>query len=278
MSAQIESGKITLQAGEDLAIFRRVKLDSNGRAVYADGTDDHIAVSQTAATADTYNTYPAFEARLRYSAGTFLLTASEAITAGNPVYAADDGKVAATGTIVVGTAREAATADGDQIEILPLPDSATPGDGSVTTDKLAANAVTVAKLATTLDLSSNVLTFPAGQVGNFKRTVTVDTDGATLTASDSGKIITNTGAGAAATFVLPAAAAGLEFIFFVNAAYELRIDPAGSETIALPSSGAQSAAGKYISADAVGEWVHIVAIGTGAWQRLGYAGTWTAES
>jgi hypothetical protein len=106
--------------------------------------------------------------------------------------------------------------------------------------------------------------------------VTVHTAGATLTANDSGTTHTNTGAGAAIVMALPAATVGLNFWFYVNAAQELRIDPNGTQTIALPSTGAQSSAGAYITADAVGEWVRIVCIVAGTWSVMGYAGTWTA--
>lgn len=104
------------------------------------------------------------------------------------------------------------------------------------------------------------------------------TTGKTVTTAESGKRFTNAGAGAAVTFAMPAAVQGLEYWFHVEAAQELRIDPNGTETIALPSSGAQGAAGKYLSADAVGEWVHIECVVTGKWAVMGYAGTWTAEA
>jgi hypothetical protein len=51
------------------------------------------------------------------------MVALTAITAGNPVYAAASGKIAATGTVFVGTALEAATADGDVIEVLRGPNT-----------------------------------------------------------------------------------------------------------------------------------------------------------
>lgn len=78
----------------------------------------------------------------------------------------------------------------------------------------------------------------------------------------------------------PTVAAALKPLLDANngmAAQELRIDPSGSETIALPSTGAQGAAGKYLSADAVGEWVRLLCVKAGQWQVAGYAGTWTAE-
>lgn len=58
--------------------------------------------------------------RLATAQGTRKMVASEAITAGNPVYAAASGKVASTGTIVEGKAMESSTANGDVIEVMPL--------------------------------------------------------------------------------------------------------------------------------------------------------------
>ena len=81
----------------------------------------------------------------------------------------------------------------------------------------------------------------------------------------------------AAVFGLGPAAVGAELTFVVMTAQELRIDPSGTETIALPSSGAQGAAGKYLTADAVGEWVRLLCVKAGQWQVIGYAGTWAHE-
>lgn len=90
-------------------------------------------------------------------------------------------------------------------------------------------------------------------------------------------VFTNEGATGAAVFALGPAAVGAELTFVVMAAFELRIDPSGTETIALPSSGAQGAAGKYLTADAVGEWVRLLCVKAGQWQVVGYAGTWAHE-
>jgi hypothetical protein len=64
----------------------------------------------------------------------------------------------------------------------------------------------------------------------------------------------------------------------VRAAQELRLDPNGTETIALPSSGVQGAAGKYLTADAVGENVELICLTTGTWDAVGHTGTWTAQA
>jgi hypothetical protein len=112
----------------------------------------------------------------------------------------------------------------------------------------------------------------------LRRVVTVDADGmAGIDHAYSRGIITNEGATGAATFGLSAATVGTEFTFRVMTAQELRIDPSGTETIALPSTGVQGGAGKYLTADAVGEWVTLVCVKTGQWQVQGYFGTWTAE-
>lgn len=127
--------------------------------------------------------------------------------------------------------------------------------------------------------ASKVVTLDANSaVSGIRRKVLVDADGAAgIDAAYSGYIITNEGATGAATFVLSAAAVGVELTFMVMTAQELRIDPSGTQTIALPSTGAQGGAGKYLTADAVGEWVKLVCVKTGQWQVEGYAGTWAHE-
>lgn len=99
-----------------------------------------------------------------------------------------------------------------------------------------------------------------------------------LVAGEVGTIHTNRGAGAAITFALPAAVVGMHYTFHVQAAFELRIDPNGTETIGLPSTGVQGAAGKYLTADAVGEWVNLVCLFAGLWTVQGWFGTWAAEA
>lgn len=114
--------------------------------------------------------------------------------------------------------------------------------------------------------------------GRGQRTITAKTASYTITEADCGTTFTNAGASGAITFTLPAAAEGLWYRFGVRAAQELRIDPNGSETISLPSTGVPSAAGKYIGADAVGETVEIECCGGTNWAVRSYTGTWTAEA
>lgn len=104
------------------------------------------------------------------------------------------------------------------------------------------------------------------------------TAGDTLTAAESGTAHTNKGAGAAIVLALPVSTKGMRFTFSVGAAQELRIDPNGTEKVSLPSTGVPGAAGKYLTADAIGETISLVCFEAGIWGCVGYAGTWTAEA
>lgn len=108
--------------------------------------------------------------------------------------------------------------------------------------------------------------------------VTPHAAGATLTADDSGTFHTNAGASGAIVLALPAAVPGMRFGFYVAVAQELRIDPNGTETISLPSTGVPGAAGKYLTANAIGETVELVCVVAGTWGVFGFTGTWTAEA
>jgi len=94
---------------------------------------------------------------------------------------------------------------------------------------------------------------------------------------DSGHTFSNAGAEGAVTLTLPAAIPGLEYSFLVEAVQELRIDPSGSETIAL-ANGVQQGAGKYITANADGEGCKLVCRKMGQWEHFDSVGTWTVEA
>lgn len=133
MSVQLKNGIGTFIAGEALAVFRRVKL-SAGTVVYADATDDYIGVTQGPAASGEE-----VAVRFRTDPGTFFITCAGAISANAAAYAANDGKVASSGTILVGTMTEAATGDGDQLELIP---------SGVASGTVGAPSVTVANAGT----------------------------------------------------------------------------------------------------------------------------------
>lgn len=108
--------------------------------------------------------------------------------------------------------------------------------------------------------------------------VTISTANATVAARAARfeTFVSNRGASGAVTFALPAAKTGMRVNAVVLAAQELRLDPNGTETVALPT-GVQQAAGKYITADAIGEGISLICLSDGKWDVRGSVGTWTAE-
>lgn len=110
------------------------------------------------------------------------------------------------------------------------------------------------------------------------RRVEAHTTGDTLLAEESGSIHTNTAAGGTVTLVLPGASVGLEFLFAVGATQELRIDPAGTQAICLPSTGVPGTGGKYLASSTVGSALHLVCMVASVWHVVGFSGTWAAEA
>jgi len=111
--------------------------------------------------------------------------------------------------------------------------------------------------------------------GGVRRGVEAHTVNDTLAASESGSVHTNLGATATVTLILPAAAPeGSEFVFAVQAAEELRIDP-GSAAI---RDDAGQTVDKYKSASAIGASLTLVADANGDWATVAKNGTWTEEA
>ena len=88
-----------------------------------------------------------------------------------------------------------------------------------------------------------------------------------------------TGVTAEVTHTLPAAKVGLIYYFRVESAQNLVIQPGlTTDTIALPSTGAQGSANIAIEANAVGESVELECIVEGDWNCNNYIGTWIAQT
>lgn len=96
------------------------------------------------------------------------------------------------------------------------------------------------------------------------------------TAADSGKVVTNAGAGGAVAITLPTAAAGYRYTFILMAAQELRITPAAGDAIKIGTSAGDAA--EYFVADAVGETVTLVAVDATNWVATSYIGTWSQQT
>ena len=116
MSQSTEGNTKSFISAEALAIFRRVKINSSNQVVYADAGDDWIGI-----TIDACASGDPIAVKLRTAAGTMKMVAAGALSINDIIYGAADGKVddAPTGP-AVGRALEAATADADVIEVLPI--------------------------------------------------------------------------------------------------------------------------------------------------------------
>lgn len=110
---EIHGNKKTFNAGGAIGAHELVKM-STGDVVQ--NTDEGVVVG-AAEYAVAQNAPVAI--RLFNAGGTIHCIADAAITQGAAVYAAASGKVSPAGTLIIGYAMEAATADGDVIEVLP---------------------------------------------------------------------------------------------------------------------------------------------------------------
>ncbi len=120
-----------------LARYRRVRFGTDGKLAYCAASDtDCIGVTQRDSVASgLLNLQPApVEPTNNGQFCGLIMTAVAAITAPAAVYAAANGKVDASGTVLVGLAISSSTADGDLLTVLP---SAAAILGSVARSSLA---------------------------------------------------------------------------------------------------------------------------------------------
>lgn len=102
---------MTFTAAGALVAFTRVKM-SGAKVTNAGSEERAIGIVQEAAAADG----DLVSVKLINAGGTFKVVAHEAISAGAAVYAAASGEIDSAGTLVMGWALEASTADNDVIE------------------------------------------------------------------------------------------------------------------------------------------------------------------
>jgi hypothetical protein len=113
--SQQNRGPKTLLAAGTIARYDRVYVDSNGKWAQAGATNKAHAIALDAAAANEPLSAELILPTVKMKAGV-------AISAGALVYSAASGKIGTTGTNrLEGTAIEAATADGDIIEVIPMP-------------------------------------------------------------------------------------------------------------------------------------------------------------
>ena len=115
MSQQNDTGFLSIAAGAARSAFLRV-YNSSGTWTTAGASNQSAGVQLQPSLAATDQV----AIKSCTGPGTLKMTASGIIAVGGDVYAGATGKVAATGTIIEGVALEAAAADGDIIEVLPV--------------------------------------------------------------------------------------------------------------------------------------------------------------
>lgn len=124
--------------------------------------------------------------------------------------------------------------------------------------------------------SSGLNVTTGGVVSGALRAVSNKTSAYEVTAAASGGVFTNAGAGGSVAITLPSAAAGLQYTFIVMAAQQFQITPAAGDAINIATSA--GAAAEYFWADAVGEYVTLVAVDATNWIAISNAGVWTQQT
>ena len=235
---------ISIESGESLAIYRRVRInETTGKVEYADAehrdcigfalrpTDTTVPGRTAASIQDLF-------------AGKAYAVASEAITIGEPICAADDGKVqdCSGGQPAIGSALQAASGDGSIIRVKYYPQ--VPGVQATET-VTATNVITAAESGKTFFLSSAtefVSTLPAPAAGlHFKFIVAAAPSGASYTVVTSGSSNIIVGA----------------FASSADAGGSMDSEASGGDTISFVDGQA-----------AVGDWVEVISDGT-KWYATG---------
>lgn len=94
-----------------------------------------------------------------------------------------------------------------------------------------------------------------------------------LAATESRTLLSNEGATAMNHHTLPAAAAGLEFIFYVQDADGITVTAGASDTIRV--AGSVSSAAGTAANSTIGSVLHLVAVNAVEWVAIASTGTWT---
>lgn len=208
-------------------VYLRVKYDGSFNLIVATASDYAIGTLER-------NVFTAFDSApvlLDSAQGTRRMVAAGPITKGVTVYAAAAGKIDATGTIIVGQALEAATADGDIIEVNPRTPSGTLV--TLTGSETLTNKTLTAPILNSAIVSSGTLAAAGSTNANGGSIIK---DLVTITASDATKGV-----------VLPTGVAGMRVTVINTVAAVLKVYPAGSGTI----NGVAAATGVAVTASAV---------------------------
>lgn len=232
MSTTFTQG-LTIVAGEALLGARLVKFGG----LYCDAGDTPIGVTIGEFALADHATL-----KLLTDSGTFKMTAAGAIAAGARVYTAADGKISAKPYgKSLGIAVNAATADGDMIEVLSIADDGVLG--GLTYEAVADN-----------------LTLDAQDVGKLLA-VTVDAKAITLPATAAGlRYVIVNGSAATGTCIVTVSPNALDKIMGPDLAGEDNKDWINTKATAVP-----------------GDYVILQADGAAGWYIVGQKGIWVSE-
>lgn len=153
-------------------------------------------------------------------------------------------------------------------------------DSNISNLTAATTPLTGAELVPIVQSSTTVKTTILDIVGGIKKyAVTAVTSGIgspySITAAQSGTLFTNEGAGAEAYLILPTAAVGLSYIFYVQNANGLNVAASAGDTIRLYMD-VTPAAGNLDSTD-LGSIVSLLAINSTEWIATFTSGAWTVS-
>lgn len=154
MAQMVESNVKTFELSATVAIYRRVKLDSNGKVLQSGAGEPWIGTCEEAGVDTNHR-----GVRLITATGTRKMVAAGALSISDILYGAADGKVddAPTGE-PIGTALEAATADGDIIEVLPVEGTLSQAAGEAVEVIGGAGGITALDLVYVSDQTGDIMT------------------------------------------------------------------------------------------------------------------------
>ena len=187
-----------------------------------------------------------------------------------------------SGVLTLSTGVAGATGAGGAITVLSGSGGATSGNsGAVTIRTGTVTSGTVGTVGLGVGNVDNWLITATGNLekqvqGDFiltERSVTPRTADLGLAHTNSFGVFTNEGAGGTVVFTLPAAAAGMEFEFYVVAAQTLNVTAGAGDTIRL-GANVSAAAGNITNAT-IGGYVKLQALNATEWFASAPVGTWT---
>lgn len=97
-----------------------------------------------------------------------------------------------------------------------------------------------------------------------------------LASTESRKLLTNEGATAEAYNTLPAAAAGVEFLFYCQDGDGIRVVAGAGDTIRIGAT--ESAAAGFVRSSTIGSSLQLIAINATEWVAVFSSGTWTVDA